>query len=135
MRLGFRTLANGHAAALRAHGPVRARVADAKGYPNPLGPSEFPPRSTRGARLSTSFTHGILFICARRHILSRPSNLLCKRLLASGGWENMLSDVIALGATVICCALIGWAVVVLTSTRRERLSQRFGFRVRRWRSF
>ena len=27
VRLGFCTLANGHAAALRAHGPVRARVA------------------------------------------------------------------------------------------------------------
>ena len=44
----------------------------------------------------------------------------------------MLSDVIALGATAICCTSIGWAVVVLTSTRRERLGQRFGFRARRW---
>ena len=47
----------------------------------------------------------------------------------------MLSDVIVLGATAICCTSIGWAVVILTSTRRERLSQRFGFRARRWRSF
>ena len=47
----------------------------------------------------------------------------------------MLSDIIALGATAICCAFIGGVVVVLTSTRRERLSQRFGFRARRWRSF
>ena len=28
----------------------------------------------------------------------------------------MLSSVVALGATAICCAFIGWAVVVLTST-------------------
>jgi hypothetical protein len=47
----------------------------------------------------------------------------------------MLSDVIALGATALFCAFIGWAVVVLTSTRRERLGQRFGFRARRWRPF
>ena len=39
------------------------------------------------------------------------------------------------GATALFCAFIGWAVVVLTSTRRERLGQRFGFRARRWRSF
>ena len=43
----------------------------------------------------------------------------------------MVSDIIAFGATTLCCAFIGWVVVVLTSTRRERLSQRFGFRARR----
>ena len=78
---------------------------------------------------------GVLAICALRHSLSRPSNLLSARRLVSGGWKNMLSDVIALGATALFCAFIGWAVVVLTSTRRERLGQRFGFRARRWRSF
>ena len=39
------------------------------------------------------------------------------------------------GRDALFCAFIGWAVVVLTSTRRERLGQRFGFRARRWRSF
>ena len=79
--------------------------------------------------------HPILPICALRHSLTRPSNLLYMPRLVSGGWKNMVSDIIALGATTLCCAFIGWVVVVLTSTRRERLSQRFGFRTRRWRSF
>ena len=47
----------------------------------------------------------------------------------------MLSDVIAVGATALCCVFIGWAVVVLTSTRRERLNDHLGFRAHRWRSF
>ena len=80
--------------------------------------------------------HPILPICALRHSLESPIEPTIDMLrLASGGWKNMLSDIIALGATTLCCAFIGWVVVVLTSTRRERLSQRFGFRARRWRSF
>ena len=73
--------------------------------------------------------HPILPICALRHSPTRPSNLLYISRLVSGGWKNMVSDMIALGATTLCCAFIGWVVVVLTSTRRERLSQRFGFRL------
>jgi hypothetical protein len=42
VRLGFRTLANGHAAALQAHGPVRARVADAKDIRIPWALPNFP---------------------------------------------------------------------------------------------
>jgi hypothetical protein len=48
----------------------------------------------------------------------------------------MWSDVIALGAPAALDAhFLCWAIVLLTSSRHERLKRSHGFKRERWRSF
>jgi hypothetical protein len=48
----------------------------------------------------------------------------------------MWSDVIALvAAAALGCLFFGWAIVLLTSSRQERLKYHPGFTHERWRSF
>jgi hypothetical protein len=48
--------------------------------------------------------------------------------------DAMWSEVIALGAAA-AFAFFGWAIVLLTSSRHERLKYRPAFERERWRSF
>ena len=79
--------------------------------------------------------HPILPICALRHSLESPIEPIIHAPVGEWWVEEHGERHHCFGRDDPCCAFIGWVVVVLTSTRRERLSQRFGFRARRWRSF
>jgi hypothetical protein len=48
----------------------------------------------------------------------------------------MWNDVIALGAAgALGCTFFGWAIVLLTSSRHERLNHRLRFKREKWRAF
>ena len=50
--------------------------------------------------------------------------------------DAMLSDVIALAAAgALGCAFFGWAIVLLTSSRHERLNHRLRLKREKWRAF
>ena len=50
--------------------------------------------------------------------------------------DAMLSDIIALGAAgALGCTFFGWAIVLLTSSRHERLNHRLRFKREKWRAF
>ena len=46
----------------------------------------------------------------------------------------MWSDVIGLAAVALGCTFFGWAIMLLTSSRQERL-KRLGFKREGWRPF